>query len=58
MNAFMDAWMHTCMDAWSRKAGDHDWLWLWLEPNRDSTQSQLASGGATDPHNTRCVDAS
>ena len=37
--------MHPCMAAWRHKAGDHNWLWLWLEPIRDSTQSQSVWGG-------------
>ena len=41
----MHACMHACMVAWRHKAGDHNWLWLWLEPIRDSTQSQFVSGG-------------
>jgi len=52
MHAFMHSWMHggmdacihACMAARRHRAGEHNWLWLWLEPIRDSTQSQSVWG--------------
>ena len=49
MRIYATLWHFCGRGRWRQPAWNHNWLWLWLKPIRDSTKSQFIKGGMGVP---------